>query len=63
MEDSVFVIFLAFGFLWVLMGVAGWIAILKADGEEIRFGKWGLVVAMPIVIPIVVALIMGVIYH
>ena len=42
MEDSQFVIFIVFGCIWVLMGTAGVIALLKSDGQEIRFGKWGL---------------------
>ncbi|KAF3890580.1 MULTISPECIES: hypothetical protein [Nostocales] len=63
MQDSVFVIFIAFGCIWILMGGAALIAFLKSEGEEIRFGKWGLIVAIPIVIPIVVALIIGAFYH
>ncbi len=45
------------------MGAGGWIAVLKSEGEEIRFGKWGLIVAIPIIIPIVVALIIGALHH
>ncbi|BAZ24163.1 hypothetical protein NIES4073_50550 [Kalymmatonema gypsitolerans NIES-4073] len=63
MNDSMFVIFIAFGCLWILMGVGGWIALLKSEGEEIKFGKWGLIVAIPILIPIIVALIIGALYH
>lgn len=63
MDDSIFVIFLAFGFLWLLMGVGGWIAFLKSEGEEIKIGKWGLIVAIPILIPIIIALIIGAVYH
>lgn len=63
MQDSVFVIFLAFGFIWILIGVAGLIAFLKSEGEEIRFGKWGLIVAVPIIIPIVITLIIGAVWR
>ncbi|MUH00037.1 hypothetical protein F7734_50305 [Scytonema sp. UIC 10036] len=63
MQDSVFVIFIAFGCIWLFMGVAALIAFLKSEGQEIRFGKWGLIVAIPIVIPIVVTLIIGAMYH
>ncbi|BAY46938.1 hypothetical protein SAMD00079811_45540 [Scytonema sp. HK-05] len=63
MNDSVFVIFIAFGCLWILMGVGGWIALLKSEGEEIKFGKWGLIVAIPILIPIIIALLIGALYH
>lgn len=62
MEDSIFIIFIAFGCIWILMGVVGWIAFLKSEGEEIRFGKWGLVVILPIITSIIVALIYGA-YH
>ncbi|MBW4569853.1 hypothetical protein PI95_030325 [Hassallia byssoidea VB512170] len=56
MNDSSFVIFIVFGTIWILMGIAGVIAILKMDGQEIRFGKIGLIVAIPIVIPIIITL-------
>ncbi|MES1023035.1 hypothetical protein ABN584_09060 [Gloeocapsa sp. BRSZ] len=62
MNDSIFVIFIVFGCIWIVMGAAGWIALLKSEGEEIRLGKWGLIVALPIVIPIIVALVLGVAY-
>ncbi len=57
MDDSVFVIFIAFGCLWVLMGGAAVVGLLKSDGQEIRFGKEGLIVAIPIVIAIIIALV------
>ncbi|AFY90883.1 hypothetical protein Chro_5525 [Chroococcidiopsis thermalis PCC 7203] len=63
MEDSQFVIFIVFGCIWVVMGTAGVIALLKSDGQEIRFGKWGLIVALPIIIPIVIALAFGAFYY
>ncbi|BAY98127.1 hypothetical protein NIES37_20750 [Tolypothrix tenuis PCC 7101] len=63
MNDSIFVIFLGFGFLWLVMGVVGWIAFLKSEGEEIKFGKWGLLVAIPILIPIIITLIIGALYQ
>lgn len=63
MDDSAFVIFIAFGSIWILMIAAGWIALLKSEGQEIRFGKWGLVVVIPIIIPIIAALIISMVYH
>ncbi|NMG18490.1 hypothetical protein DP116_03120 [Brasilonema bromeliae SPC951] len=56
MNDSSFVIFIVFGTIWILMATAGVIAILKMDGQEIRFGKTGLMIAMPIIISIIIAL-------
>jgi uncharacterized membrane protein HdeD (DUF308 family) len=63
MENSIFIIFIVFGGLWVLMGAAGVIALFKSDGQEIRFGKWGLVVALPIIIPIILTLLIGAFYN
>ena len=58
MEDSIFIIFIAFGCLWILMGIAAVVLFFKSDeGQEIRYGKWGLIVALPIVIPIVITLV------
>lgn len=61
MDDSVFVIFIAFGCLWVLMGAAAVVGLLKSDRQEIRFGKEGLIVAIPIIIPLFISLIYAVV--
>ena len=45
------------------MGAVGVIALLKSDGQQIRLGKWGLIVALPIVIPIIIALAFGAFYY
>ncbi len=63
MEDSIFIIFLAFGCLWILIGAVGWVAFLKSEGEEIKFGKWGLLVALSIIIPIIITLSYGAFSH
>jgi uncharacterized membrane protein HdeD (DUF308 family) len=57
MQDSVFIIFIVFGFIWVLMGVVALIAFFKSDGQPLRFDKWGLIVAIPIIVPIVIVLL------
>ena len=62
MDDSIFIIFIVFGCIWIVMGATGLIALLKSDGQEIRFGKWGLIVTIPIVIPIIITLIFGAVY-
>ena len=59
MEDSSFIIFLGFSLIWIVLGVVTWLALLKADNQKIQFGKWGLLVAIPILIPFVFALIIG----
>ncbi|HCF26729.1 MAG TPA: hypothetical protein DEV81_05870 [Cyanobacteria bacterium UBA11049] len=61
MDDSVFVIFIAFGCLWILMGAAAVVGLLKSDRQEIRFGKEGLIVAIPIIIPLIITLIYAVV--
>lgn len=58
-----FVIFIAFGCLWILMGATGLILFLKSNDQEIRFGKEGLIVTIPIIIPIIAALLFGAVYH
>ncbi|MEX0267767.1 hypothetical protein AB3R30_01370 [Leptolyngbyaceae cyanobacterium UHCC 1019] len=55
MDDSAFTLFIGFGVLWTVMGIIAVIALFKADGQKIRFGKWGLVVAVPIILPLLAA--------
>lgn len=57
MDDSAFTLFIGFGALWTVMGIVAVIALLKADGQKIRFGKWGLVVTVPIILPLLTAFI------
>lgn len=63
MEDSTFTIFIIFGCLWILMGGIAWVAFLKSEGQPIRFGKWGLLVTVPIVVPLIIAFAVAAIYH
>ncbi|MBD2518491.1 hypothetical protein H6G93_26685 [Nostoc sp. FACHB-973] len=56
MNDSTFTIFIVFGIIWILMATIAVIVLFKADGQEIHFGKTGLIVILPIIIPIVIAL-------
>ena len=53
--DAAYTVFLGFGIVWVLMGIAAVVALLKSDNQPIQFGKWGLLVALPIVIPLIAA--------
>jgi hypothetical protein len=39
------------------MGAAAVVAVLKSDNQELQFGKWGLIVTLPIVIPFTLALL------
>lgn len=56
MEDAGYKVFIGFGLLWVLMGITAVIVLFKSDGQKIRFGKWGLLVAIPIIVLIVLVL-------
>lgn len=58
-QDAAYVVFFAFALIWVAIGTIGLIVLLKSDGQPLRFGKWGLVVALPIVIPFIAALLIG----
>lgn len=51
--------FFAFGIIWIVMGIIAVIALLKSDNQPVRFGKWGLLVALPIIIPFVAALLIA----
>jgi hypothetical protein len=57
--DAAYTIFFGFGIVWVLMGFAALTALLKSDNQPIRFGKWGLIVTLPVVIPFVAALVIA----
>ena len=63
MQDSTFAIFIGFGVLWTIIGAIAVIALFKADGQKIQFGKWGLVVAVPIIIPLLAALGFAALWH
>jgi hypothetical protein len=63
MNDAPFTLFIGFGVLWTIMGAVAVIALLKADGQKIQFGKWGLVVALPIIIPFLAALGFAALWH
>jgi hypothetical protein len=56
MDDSIFIIFIVFGSIWALIGAIGVIALIKMDGGKVRIGKTGLLVALPIIAPIIIAL-------
>jgi zinc transporter ZupT len=55
-QDAGYTVFIAFAVLWILMGIGATIALFKSDGQKLRFGKWGLLVAIPILVPIVLVL-------
>ncbi|AUT02384.1 hypothetical protein CLI64_19405 [Nostoc sp. CENA543] len=56
MNDSAFTIFIIFGSIWILMATVAVIALFKADGQEIRFGKTGIIITLSIILPIIITL-------
>lgn len=56
MDNSAFVIFIVFGCVWLLMASTALIAFFKVNGEEIKISKMGLIVALPIILPIIITL-------
>jgi len=56
MQDAGYTVFMGFGGLWILMGIVAVIFLFKSDGQKLRLGKWGLLVAIPILVPIVLVL-------
>ncbi|MBE9094651.1 hypothetical protein [Tychonema sp. LEGE 07203] len=56
MQDAGYTVFMGFGGLWVVMGIIAVIVLFKSDGQKIRLGKWGLLVAIPILVPIALVL-------
>lgn len=57
MKDPAYTVFIAFGCIWIVMGITAVILLLKSDNQKIRFGKWGLIVGIPIIVPIVLVLL------
>jgi uncharacterized membrane protein HdeD (DUF308 family) len=57
MQDAGYTVFMGFGLLWVLMGIVAVITLFKSDGQKLKFGKWGLLVAVPILVPIALVLL------
>ncbi|MCC3528707.1 MAG: hypothetical protein JGK21_10585 [Microcoleus sp. PH2017_22_RUC_O_B] len=57
MEDAGYTVFMGFGALWVIMGIFAVTFLFKSDGQTLKFGKWGLLVAIPILVPIALVLL------
>lgn len=61
--ESGFVIFLVFGIFCTIAGIAAGVYLLKPKDQPLRFDHWGLVVVIPIVVPIVAALLFQVLSY
>ncbi|QYX31430.1 hypothetical protein [Sphaerospermopsis torques-reginae] len=56
MNNSAFTIFIVFGFIWIFIATAAVIALFKSDGQEIRISNMGLIIIIPIILPIIITL-------
>lgn len=56
MQDAGYTVFMGFGALWVIMGIIAVTFLFKSDGQQLKLGKWGLLVAIPILVPIALVL-------
>ncbi|MCD8488283.1 MAG: hypothetical protein LRZ84_16495 [Desertifilum sp.] len=56
MSDLGYAIFIVFACIWILIGVVAVVALLKADDQKLQFGESGLIVAIPIIVPLILAL-------
>lgn len=57
--SAAYTVFFAYGIVWVALGTIAVIALLKSENHPIRFGKWGLLVLLTTLIPMVAALGIG----
>lgn len=59
MQDAPFTIFLTVGIALTALLIGGWYLILRTDKEFGKPDAWALVVAIPIIIPVIAALVVG----
>ena len=58
-NESAYTIFIIFVFIWIAIGAIALVLLFKSEGQPIRVGKWGLLVSIPVIIPILAALVMA----
>ena len=63
MGDAGYSIFFVFGCLWIVLAIAVWALILKAEGQTLKIDKWVLIVAVPIVLPLIAAFTIAFVYR
>jgi apolipoprotein N-acyltransferase len=59
MEESPYVVFLGFAFVWVLLGVSGLFWLMRSEGQQMKMPPAALIVILPILIAFAVALTFG----
>ncbi len=56
MENPPYTIFLILGSVLTALVIGLWIVIFRTDNQSLRPGQWALVVAIPILIPLIAGL-------
>ncbi len=59
MEESPYVFFLGFAFLWILLGIGSVFFVVKSQGPTAKIPVEALIVAIPILAAFVIALTFG----
>lgn len=59
MESPPYTIFLVLGSVLTVVVIGLWVLVFRADNQSLRPGKWSLVVAIPILIPLVAGLVIA----
>ena len=59
MEESPYVVFLGFAFVWVLLGISGLFLLMRSEGQQMKMPPAALIVVLPILIAFAVALTFG----
>jgi hypothetical protein len=59
MEESPYVFFLGFAFLWILLGLGSVFFVVKSQGPSAKIPAEALIVAIPILAAFVIALTFG----
>lgn len=58
-RDAGYSLFLGFGILWITLGIGAIVLFMRSENIPLRFDKWALVVVLPIVIPLIAALVIA----
>ncbi|WP_404786286.1 hypothetical protein [Altericista sp. CCNU0014] len=59
MEESPYVFFLGFAFLWILLGLGSIFVLVKSQGPTTKFPPEALLVGIPILVAFAIALTFG----
>lgn len=59
-SDAAYGVFLGFGIFWIVLGAIAVIAFMRAENLPLRLDQSALIVIIPILIPLIAALVIGV---